>query len=315
MTTQASSLGSTELTEVKPQAFPIGRLGKHPAKHDPRTLKLAKYLTTALPEPPANVDWTVAAKAPWGMMLNDTLGDCTCAAMGHEVQVATANHGHEVTVSNQNVLSAYEAVGGYVPGQPNTDNGANMLDVLKYWRAVGIGGHKIVGFAKVNPLDWLEVRQAIELFAGMYVGLALPLSAQNQNCWSLSGAGPRPFAADFQPGSWGGHCVFVPGYTAEPAGAAGTWPAAPADGRVASATRGAGRVPVSDGWRQQEQNTPAACLKCITWGAAKMMTRAWFRVICDEAYVVVSDDWANGTTSAPNGLNIQQLLADLAAID
>jgi hypothetical protein len=56
-------------------------------------------------------------------------------------------------------------------------------------------------------------------------------------------------------------------------------------------------------------------LKCITWGAPKMLTRAWFRVICDEAYVVVSDDWANGTTSAPNGLNMQQLLADLAAID
>ena len=50
-------------------------------------------------------------------------------------------------------------------------------------------------------------------------------------------------------------------------------------------------------------------------GRAKMLTRAWFRVICDEAYVVVSDDWASGATSAPNGLNMQQLLADLAAID
>ena len=206
------------------------------------------------------------------MMLNDTLGDCTCTAMGHEVQVATANHGHEVTVPDSAVLTAYEAVGGYVPGQPNTDQAANMLDVLKYWRATGVGGHKIAGFAQVNPLDWLEVRQGIAIFGGLYVGLALPTSAENQTTWSLAGAGPRPFAADFQPGSWGGHCVFVPAYTAE------------------------------------------GFLRCVTWGATKMLTRAWFRVICDEAYVVISDDWANGTTTAPNGLNMQQLLADLAAL-
>jgi hypothetical protein len=250
----------------------VGKLGKHLPRHDPRTLKLARYLTPQLPSPPANVDWTTAAKAPWGMMLNDTLGDCTCAAVGHEVQVATANHGAEVTLSNQNILTAYEEVGGYVPGKPNTDQGANMLDVLKYWRATGVGGHKIVGFAEVNPLDWLEVRQAIAIFGGLYIGLALPTSAENQKTWSLAGAGPRPFAANFQPGGWGGHCVLVPAYTA-------------------------------DGY-----------LTCITWGAPKNLTRAWFRVICDEAYVVVSDDWASDTTSAPNGLNIQQLLADLAAV-
>ncbi|HTU24268.1 MAG TPA: hypothetical protein VMF30_02650 [Pirellulales bacterium] len=249
------------------------KLGKHAPKHDPRTLRLAKYLAPDLPSPPANCDWTAAAKAPWGMMLNDTLGDCTCAAMGHEVQVVTANHGNEATVSNQNVLVAYEAVSGYVPGQPNTDTGANMLDVLKYWRATGIGGHKILAFAKVNPLDWLEVRQAIALFGGLYIGLALPTSAENQNTWSLAGAGPRPFAADFQPGSWGGHCVFVPAYTAE------------------------------------------GFMNCITWGAPKLLTRAWFRVMCDEAYVVVSSDWASATTAAPNGLNIAQLLSDLAAIE
>jgi hypothetical protein len=251
----------------------IRKLGKHAPKHDPRTLRLAKYLSPGLPEPPADSDWTLAAKNPWGMMLNDTLGDCTCAAIGHEVQVATANHGSETTLPDSAILTAYEAVSGYRPGQPDTDNGAAMLDVLKYWRKVGVGGHRIVGFAKVNPLVWLEVRQAIALFGGMYIGLALPTSAETQNTWSLAGAGPRPFAPDFQPGGWGGHCVFVPAYTA-------------------------------DGF-----------LKCITWGAPKLLTRAWLRVICDEAYVVISDDWASSTTSAPNGFDKQQLLADLTALN
>jgi hypothetical protein len=251
----------------------IRKLGKLAPRNDSRTLRLANYLAPDLPSPPASCDWTTKAAANFGMMLNDTLGDCTCAAIGHEIQVATANHGSEATVPDGAILTAYEAVSGYRPGEPSTDNGAVMLNVLNYWRRVGVAGHKIVGFAKVNVQNWKEVRQAIALFDGMYIGLALPTSAEQQRTWSLSGAGPRPFAEDFQPGGWGGHCVFVPAYTA-------------------------------DGF-----------LKCITWGAAKVLTRAWLRVMCDEAYVVLSDDWVNSTTSAPNGLNKQQLLTDLAALN
>jgi len=60
------------------------KLGKKPARHDPRTLQMANYL--ALPAFPASRDWTNKAKPAWGMMLNDQLGDCTCAAIGHIIQ-------------------------------------------------------------------------------------------------------------------------------------------------------------------------------------------------------------------------------------
>jgi hypothetical protein len=47
------------------------------------------------------------------------------------------------------------------------------------------------------------VKAGVYLFGGVYIGLALPLSAQNQSIWSVT-RGP-----DAQPGSWGGHAVPV----------------------------------------------------------------------------------------------------------
>lgn len=182
------------------------KLGKKPAVHDPRTLKLAKYLNyPQLPTPPARVDWT-SRLGPLGMMANDRLGDCTCAAMGHMVQVWTAEANEApVVISDEDIVKAYEAACGYSPGDPSSDQGGNEQRVLSYWRNTGIGpaGHKITGFASVNPHDRLEVQTALALFGGIYLGVALPLSAQAQvgRIWSTM------LGANAQPNSWGGHAV------------------------------------------------------------------------------------------------------------
>ena len=55
------------------------KLGKSTARHDPRTLLLASYVSHTLPTPPPAFDLTSKVKA-WGMMDNDQIGDCTCAA-------------------------------------------------------------------------------------------------------------------------------------------------------------------------------------------------------------------------------------------
>ncbi len=186
------------------------KLGKKPARHDTRTLQMANYL--GLPQIPAARDWTEKAAAHWGMMLNDKLGDCTCAAMGHITQAWTANAGpKEVTVSDQAVLAAYEAVSGYDPQRPDTDRGAVELDVLKYWRKTGVGGHKIDAFVALEPRNHTHVQAAVELFGGAYIGLALPVSAQRQHVWSVPPGGANGIGA---PGSWGGHAVVVEAYDA-----------------------------------------------------------------------------------------------------
>ncbi|HEY2900300.1 MAG TPA: hypothetical protein VGL59_06980 [Polyangia bacterium] len=184
------------------------KLGKNPARHDPRTLQMANYLT--LPTIPAACDWTKKAASSWGMMLNDKLGDCTCAAAGHITQAWTANAGpQELTISDGDVEKAYEAVGHYKPGHPNTDQGAVEMDVLQYWRKHGIGGHKIKAYVALEPKNHQHVMAAVDLFGGSYIGVSLPVSAQKQTIWSVPPGGATGTGA---PGSWGGHAVVIEAY-------------------------------------------------------------------------------------------------------
>lgn len=182
------------------------KLGRRAIRHDPRTLQLARYMK-ALPPPPPAVDWTKGITA-FGMMLNDALGDCTIAGCGHAVQIWTANLGAEITVPDPTVEQFYEEWDGYNPADPSTDQGGVELDVLNSWRQGGFAGHILTGFADPHPANLEAVRQAIELFGGVYIGLSLPLSAQNQAVWAVT----EPTDPAAAPGSWGGHCVFVPKY-------------------------------------------------------------------------------------------------------
>jgi len=193
------------------------KLGKQPARHDPRTLNLAKYLvgdfrlSEALPPPPAHCSYQekITNGPGWPMMLNDELGDCTVACAGHMIQQWTAYAGKSFVPSDDEILSAYEAVGGYVPGNPDTDNGAVILDVLNFWRKTGIGGHKILAYVQVNPLLEDEVKTALQLFGNVYLGVQLPVSAQTTDYWAAA-SGP-----DGQPGSWGGHAIPLVDYDKE----------------------------------------------------------------------------------------------------
>lgn len=180
------------------------QLGKAPAKHDRRLLKFAKYLIPAkLPPVPRRGEYK--SKVPqWPMYGNDILGDCVPAGMGHMQQQWSTYSGNGMSLSQKEVIELYTAVGGYIPGKPQTDQGVVMLDAMKYWVNTGIGGQKekIVAFAGVNPHDLREVATAIMLFGNCFLGLAMPKSAQTQdNLWTVVD-GPSG-----QWNSWGGHAV------------------------------------------------------------------------------------------------------------
>jgi hypothetical protein len=183
------------------------KLGRKAIKTDTRTLMFGDYLTPALPPPPPKADWTKGINS-WGVMLNDTLGDCTIAGVGHAIQVWTANVGSMVTVPDPTIKSYYEKWDGYVPGNPSTDNGGIELDVLNDWQKQGFAGNVLLAFADPTPANFVQVRQSIALFGGVYIGLSLPLTAQTQDVWDVVPKGGK----NARPGSWGGHCVFVPKY-------------------------------------------------------------------------------------------------------
>jgi hypothetical protein len=183
------------------------KLGRKAIKTDSRTLKLGDYLTPSLPPPPPTADWTKGVTS-WGMMKNDTLGDCTIAGVGHAIQVWSAHNGGMSTVPDPTVEKYYEKWDGYVPGNPSTDNGGVELDVLNDWRKQGFAGHALLAFADPRASNLNEIRQSIALFGGVYIGLALPITAQKQEVWDVVKDG----GAHAKKGSWGGHCVFVPKY-------------------------------------------------------------------------------------------------------
>jgi hypothetical protein len=182
------------------------KLGKLAPRHDARTLQLANYLQpSVLPKIPTSQDWS--GKVPqWLMLLNDTLGCCTISSIGHQIMAWTANASTEFIVSDHDVLKAYSAVSGYNPATGENDNGAVELDVLNYWRKKGIARHKISAYAALQPRNHALVKAACYLFGGVYIGLALPLSARNQAIWDIPKHG---FSGNGRPGSWGGHAVSV----------------------------------------------------------------------------------------------------------
>jgi len=152
----------------------------------------------------------------WGMMENDQIGDCTCAAAGHLIMEWTANSGKKmVTPTDKQIVAAYSAITGYNPSTGANDNGAAEIDVLNYWRQSGIAGHKIGAYAALEPSNHNHVMDSVYLFEGCYIGVQLPISAQaqvqNHQPWSVP---PGGTTGDGKPGSWGGHAVPVVSYDA-----------------------------------------------------------------------------------------------------
>ena len=198
-------------TRIDPRKL---KLGKTPPRHDPRALLLASYLTAALPAPPASFDLTKKMPADWGMMANDQIGDCTCAAAGHLIMEWTENSGKKmVTPTDKQIIAAYSAITGYNPTTGANDNGANETDVLNYWRQTGIANDKIGAYVSLEPSNHTHIMDSVYIFEGCYIGLSLPTSAQaqtqNHQPWSVPPGGPT---GDGKPGSWGGHAVPVVAY-------------------------------------------------------------------------------------------------------
>ncbi len=188
----------------------IMKLGKLPPRRDDRVPAMGNYLRVGLPNAPASVDWSKGIVS-WGMMQNDQIGDCTAAGAGHAVQVWTANASQEATVTDAQVVAFYSATCGYQPGDPSTDQGGVEVDVLTWWHNNSFGGHKLDAFATLDAGNRTNIRDAIWLLGGAYLGLELPISCQTQTIWDVPETGAT---GDGAPGSWGGHCVFAIGYDA-----------------------------------------------------------------------------------------------------
>lgn len=191
------------------------RLGrKRPVAPTPRP-KLARYLAGhAVPvTPPAACDYSAkASPVLLDVMGNDELGDCVIAGAYHLVGVWTGNAGPLFHATRKQILADYSAIGGYVPGDPSTDQGCDEDVAINYWRTRGFAdGTKLAGGIHVDPTNRLEVQAALYLFENLFFGFELP------DAW----VDPFPVAAGFvwdmegPPVPENGHCVVGVGYNAE----------------------------------------------------------------------------------------------------
>jgi len=160
--------------------MPKYRFGKHPAKHDYRTLRFKDYVTPALAAPPAtcNVLTDVYAKlnvsSPatlFPMDGNDTLGDCTVAGLAHAITVYHGLLGNQKILAKQSVVALYEKLTG------GPDTGLQELNVLNYWRQNQVSGDEILAYVSIDPKNHTHVQQAVQLFGGVYLGFQVQENA------------------------------------------------------------------------------------------------------------------------------------------
>ena len=193
-------------------------LGKLPHIPDRRDLLLKNYIDKAAlidaTRAPAAPDWTAiptitGAKPtpdtdPLG---NDSAGCCVLAAPGHAVNMIGQQIGDSsLVVTRGMALAAYSKYTGYVPGDPSTDGGWYVRDMLKAWMQDGLYGTKALAFAAVDWRDPEEVALAVMLSTGAVIGgYSLPaeiwsqVDAKGQPQWFVPPGGCGK--------SIGGHCM------------------------------------------------------------------------------------------------------------
>lgn len=190
-------------------AHPFFKLGKAPARRDHRNLRLAAVLHGI--RLPREYDFDLRHLGiPLPMFDNAHLGDCVIAGRAHQtLRFERLERRRVISIAERDVRREYlrETGGG--------DTGLAVLDSLKQWRSRGwrLDGrlHRIRAFAEIDPKRRRQVKAAIFLDVGVGMGLELPESAKRQ---IVAG---KPWAVERGPaarsGSWGGHYVYVSGYT------------------------------------------------------------------------------------------------------
>lgn len=244
----------------------------HAGIHTPR-VALGDYLA-AEAQPPARVHRGLF-KGYTDVLANDQLGDCGEAMPIHGIEGMHHAAGTRVPpFVAQDAINLYEQVGGYVPGDPSTDQGTDNDVLINHWTSTGIkcagdsSIHKIAASVFVDPQNEVENKIAIYEFVALFRAVALPLTAQGQTRWSVVGDGKT---GDSAPGSWGGHDIPYMAYD-------------PND------------------------------YDADSWGVWIPVDESFDRAYAMQGFVVVTPDMQRRSGVSPTGLNYSRLMADLAKL-
>jgi len=175
-------------------------LGRKPAVHDPRTVKLTDLAPSMQYYNPLHECLRASEVATWLMGDNDRYGDCTSVGIANTLLARSIFAGHTNPPTTADILSFYERF-GFIPGDPATDQGATLIECIQSWMSQGYPvrgtANKLLGYASIDPHNPTLMHAAIEIFGDVYIGVTLDEAQQTQTTW------------DYVAGSatWGGHCI------------------------------------------------------------------------------------------------------------
>jgi hypothetical protein len=178
--------------------FKLGRKDNRPGL--PKLPLLSEVLPN-LPTP-AQVGGYGVRETGWGMLGNDTYGDCYPAFMMHSITAMTRWSQAVPYVANTvQTLSLYSAITGFNPNEPTTDQGTEPGIAIDYWLNTGVdlgnGTHnKLAGAAGIRAGAWDDLVDALAWAGDCGISWSLPVSCQSQEVWDV--------VAD-DGGVWGGH--------------------------------------------------------------------------------------------------------------
>jgi hypothetical protein len=163
------------------------RYGRRPPKNAP-ALKLASFLR-GLPAHPAAEDYL--AKLPgWQVLGNDVAGDCNAVTWANMRRLVTATLATEYYPTQAQVWQFYQTQNpGFDPTGTSATNGPGSshdqgMDVqtgLEYLHGTGgPDGVKVVAFAKVDHTNLAEVKAALAIFGGLWLGVQVLAANQEQ---------------------------------------------------------------------------------------------------------------------------------------
>jgi hypothetical protein len=185
------------------------KLGKKPATYNSHDFRFMHYRRGTLPShPPQFGHEDIFGTDAWGILGNDTAGDCVFAGADHETMLWTGEAGSPVTFEADNAISDYSAVTGYDPAKPETDRGTDVRQALQYRQLTGLidakgTRHKIGAYLALEPGNTDDLLEALYLFSAVGIGLEVPESAIYQfnaeQPWSVVHGRPQIVGGHYVP--------------------------------------------------------------------------------------------------------------------
>jgi hypothetical protein len=125
----------------------------------------------------------------FGMLGNDTVGDCVIAYMLHQIMIwnSVAHAGSPVSFTTEQALATYSAITGYNPNDPSSDQGTDPDTALDWWKKNTLFGHKINGYVNLDLSNIDQLKFAIYTFGGIGFSFSVPayiMSIPGGQSWS-----------------------------------------------------------------------------------------------------------------------------------